>query len=102
MIIIPYTKAFENIQSTRITFSYLYGKLESDAGFDAFGVQGVDINGMGTLTEGIYPCYFNNKKCTLYYWCFGEDYYRGLAVYDDDKKSVIYAKKCFENKGGLI
>ncbi len=104
MNIIPYTEKFENIESARVSWSYLHGQLEDDAGYDCFGVQGVDeVDGKAILKEGIYSCSFNDKECTLYYWCCsGIEGHKGLAVYNDDEKSVKYAKKCFDNKESFI
>ena len=118
--IIPETSEYEKQTkgAIRISYTYLHGKIESDAGYDIFGIKGwglldglnlennylgseynrkrgtkVDVN----LT-GVHNCTFNNKPCTFFLWTAnhwdshsGIVRYHGLVVYDDDKEAYEYA-----------
>ena len=102
---------YDSMGCVRISWTYLHGKLESDAGYDCYGVlncvfpvredipQLVDRTKMET---GIYPCQYQDKPCTLYFWkCTYLDPH-GLVVYDDDVDAVAYAKKKYDEKSTFI
>jgi hypothetical protein len=112
MIIIPQTKKYEDVKGVkRISYCYLHGQLEADAEYDVFGfldfIADVPQDDDGEyyinheiIKDGVYPCQFEGKPCTFFYW---HNEYRvaghaGLVVYNDDIKSYEYAKKCYENK----
>ena len=75
---------------------YLHGKLEDDAGFDLFGISGIEEE----LSDGVYDCQFRGKPCRMWIWtpkgCIGRQ--KGLVAYLSDLKSVLYAQECFMNK----
>lgn len=113
MIIVP------DIQETNIpvgnigilSFTYLHGKLELDAGRDRYGIIGYEEHGFVTTHHhfidvdskktGIYPCVYNKKPCTLFLWV-SVDYYRGLVVYNDDHEYYSDAREKFESGANFI
>lgn len=94
----------------RLGYTYLHGKLEEDAGHDVYCLKNCDLPAdiltrrieQSSLKDGMYPCIFNNKPCTLYYWKCNFNDYHGLVVYDDDSESVKYANDCLNNKETVI
>lgn len=94
----------------RLGYTYLHGKLEDDAVHDVYSLKNCDLPiqklttriQQNSLKDGIYPCHFNNKPCTLYYWKCNFNLYHGLVVYDDDIESVSYAEKCFNENESVI
>ena len=113
MKIIPATEKYEGIENVyRISFCYLHGQLQDDVGYDIFGFldfirefekdkDGSHYIEPGVLEDGMYPCEFEGKPCTFFYWNSDGGRYgrhRGLVVYDDDEGASNYAKECFTNK----
>jgi hypothetical protein len=111
MKIIPETEKYKNIKNVkRISYCYLHGNLCIDAEFDIFGFIDfiVDIPKNGTsyiapdiIDDGIYSCEFEGVPCTFFYWNSkggAHGINRGLVVYNNDKISYEYAKKCYDNK----
>jgi hypothetical protein len=97
---------YNELKPKRISYTYLHGKLEKDAGFDCYGIinsdleveeDGDDYVNTNKLEAGKYPCLYKGKQCTLYFWKNNMNN-RGLVVYNDDLASVKYAKECFEKK----
>jgi len=94
----------------RLGFTYLHGKLEDDAGHDIYLLKNCELPAdilttiieQDSLKDGMYPCHFNNKPCTLFYWKCTFNRYHGLVVYDDDIESVKYANDCLINKKTVI
>ena len=96
--------------SRRLSWTYLHGQLETDAGFDIYNI-GDSIwdftkNDDGAFLEanipqGIYECEYNGKLCLLYFW-YSSRRQHGLVVYKDDLSSNEYALKCYNNKESCI
>ncbi len=96
--IIPRDEMNEN--SIRIPWCFLHGDLETDCKHDVFGFSN-KIENFKKLKEGIYNCHYKNKLCTFFYWDskYGQGVLKkGLVVYNDDIKSLKYAKKCYKLK----
>lgn len=104
--IIAYHDKDKHNDLVRLGYTYLHGKLEDDAGYDVYLIKNSDLNNLTKRVEdlktGKYPCYFNNKPCTIYYWESGSNHPHGLVVYDDDTESVSYTEKCFNEKESVI
>ena len=96
----------------KISWSYAHGDLEDDLKHDIFYIykpqdfgfileKDSNIIESKPEYEGLHKFKHNGKDCTFFIWI--SPYYqitktRGLAVYDDDKDSYNYAKKCYNNK----
>ena len=107
LTIIPHTEKYNSLidSTTRISYTYLHGKLEQDAEYDIFGFKEiVDVN-----KEGIFECTYEGKECVFYVWFTGitlidsdtqEQFKRmaGLCVYSDDIESSLYAMQCYITK----
>jgi len=117
MKIIPATKKYDNVEGVRrISYCYLHGQLQDDAGYDIFGfldfpaeIKKDELNGeryidAEMIKEGIYPCEFERKPCTFFYWLEPSrpGGHGGLVVYDDDIESYEYAKECYESKEACL
>jgi hypothetical protein len=104
MKIIPdLTPEFEASSCMNLSGTYLHGKLEDDAGHDCFALPNEFFTSkgfpIGHLDKGIYELEFNGKPVTYFVWKNPENgWYRGLAVYNHDKKSVKYAKLKFNEE----
>ena len=110
--ILEHTTKEQNIG--RINWVYSHGKLENDCKYDIFYIKSPIDYGFSLINDskiiklnesniGITPCYYNNKKCSMFIWCVdGYKEYTGLVVYNDDKKSYEYALKCYNNKEQYI
>jgi hypothetical protein len=97
------------LQLCRINGCYLHGELQSDANTDLFNLikDEIDIDFIDNdkyyldskkLEDGIYPCKYNNKECSFYYWKHKDKYSRGLVIYNEDINELQYVKNCYENK----
>lgn len=117
MKIIPHVEKFEAEygNAKHIPFTFLHGKLEEDAGYDVFSLSCYEDIFVGakiistsfdesSIAQGIYPCTFNDKECTLFLWDVEECGItkKGLVAYNDDLSAFEYAKKCYENKERFI
>lgn len=108
MKIIPNTEEFDAEVAHRISYCYLHGKIQDDAGYDCFGFQNFikDLSRVegyiqpGTIEDGIYECEFKDKPCTFFYWNSNDTMgrHRGLVVYNDDTEAYNYAKDCYNKK----
>ncbi len=113
MKIIPETKKYEDVKRIRrISYCYLHGNLQNDAGYDIFGfldfIADVPVDKIdgeyyiepGIIEDGIYPCEFEGKACTFFYWNNKQrpGGHGGLVVYNDDKDAYEEAKECYNNK----
>lgn len=89
----------ESVKTMREGFTYLHGELEQLNGYDIFGVcLPFDFN------EGVYACEVIgiNKESTFYLWKGTDLRLHGLVVANDDEKSVMYAKECYELKTSVL
>jgi len=98
---------YDALNPSRLTWTYLHGKLESDCGYDCYGMIDhsfpTDPNeprriDHSKIEDGKYAMEFDNKKCTLYFWHSHDGRPHGLVVYDDDVESVEYAEKSLIKK----
>lgn len=95
-----------------LSFTYLHGKLEFDAGYDRYGIIGYEEYGfvlqhsqfiaVDSEKTGLYPCVYNNKPCTLFLWVGDIGHYHGLVVYNDDHEYYSDAREKFESKAKFI
>jgi hypothetical protein len=100
--IVPDTQEnYDELKPKRLSYTYLHGQLESDCGYDCYGISNCDLPlkkdsdtmiDHTLLKDGEYPCVYNNKPCTLYFWHCSINHPHGLVVYNDDLDSVEYAK----------
>lgn len=106
--IIAYKDKDNHKDLVRLRWTYLHGKLEDDAEYDVYLIKNSDLNinyltkRVENLKTGKYPCHFNNKPCTIYFWITEYNDPHGLVVYDDDIESVSYAEKCFNENESVI
>jgi hypothetical protein len=100
---------YDELKPSRLTWTYLHGQLETDCGYDCYGMinhnfpthndepRRIDHS---RIEDGKYAMEYKGKKCTLYFW--HDDFERpqphGLVVYDDDAESVAYAEECLIKK----
>ena len=119
MQIIPETKEFDeqSKDAIRISYTYLHGDLQNDAGYDIFGIKGwalldslnLENNYLTRVREdvdltGEHACEFNGKPCTFFLWTdtsrrdIDAHKYRGLVVYNDDKEYYDHAKENYIKK----
>lgn len=104
-------KKLNELKPKRISYTYLHGKLEEDCEHDVYGFINCDLplekEGYSyvddtKIEDGKYPCEYENKLCTLYFWHCLMKKPHGLVVYNDDYESIQYAKKCLNEKVGTI
>ncbi len=109
--IIPSTSKFEHIKGKRISFTYLNGKLHEDCGYDIYSLINCDLPLDSessiyiedkSIEDGKYPCHYQGKPCTLYFWHCSMNRPHGLVVYDDDKESCEYAQQNLDEKSFTI
>lgn len=111
-IIIPDTDTnYDVLKPARLTWTYLHGELESDCGYDGYGMINhsfpTDPNeprriDHSRIEDGKYAMEYEGKKCTLYFWHSNDGRPHGLVVYDDDTESVEYAEKSLIKKTNTI
>lgn len=88
-----------NKELTRITWTYLHGKLETEIGYDVYYIENCTLT--LPLSKGVYELSHNGIKCLLYFWktsltdC-------GLVVYENDIKSNTYAKIKYDENSLFI
>lgn len=95
--IVPFTEKYEAIKKQRVHWSYLHGKIETDAGFDIFGIKE-----RIPTKDGIYKCVFEKKECTMFLWNRMGSSPSGLVVYNDDKNAYEDAENKYKNKEMFI
>lgn len=89
-------------QSTkRITGTYLHGLLQSDNGFDIFGIIGEVPN-----VTGIYPAKVlgrhNDDDATFFLWVGSDKKTHGLVILSREIKAMNYAKEMFDKRSTLL
>jgi hypothetical protein len=105
-VIIPHTEKYDHITDTAyISYCYLHGELQSIVEFDIFSIlidslpDNTVWNGRVVgLEEGIYPCTWEDKPCTFYYWKDRHEDNRGLVVLDNDVEGNAFAMQMYEFK----
>lgn len=120
LIIIPYpcnpdeVNKYTNIESVRLSSTYMHGELQHINGFDIFGFDKqaflkehqTDNSGhyVRDFQPGIYPCTFESEPCTLFYWEAGgmRDHLKGLVVLDTDADAFEYAKTVMKTNNFLF
>jgi len=108
-VLIPHTFKYENVKDTiSLMYCYLHGDLQTQAGFDIFSLlkgsvsQDLIVNDHIILKDGIYPCVYEGRPCTLFYWLDERSKNRGLVVYNDDKLYMRDALECYLSKKEFI
>jgi hypothetical protein len=102
---------YDELNPIRFSYTYLHGKLHSDAGMDTYGLINCDLPlredhdvlvNHSLVEDGLYPCVYKDEPCTLYFWhcSFGEPH--GLITYDSDELASLDAKTKFEAKSITI
>ena len=109
--IIPSIEKFEGVKGKRLGYTYLHGKLEEECGYDIYRIKNCDlplhypsstyINDT-EMKDGKYPCHYQGKDCTLYFWHSSDQRPHGLVVYNDDKESCKYAQENMDKKSFSI
>lgn len=92
----------DNVQTTkRISGTYLHGLLQSDNGFDIFGIIGEVPN-----VAGIYPAKVlgrhNDDDATFFLWIGGDKRPHGLVVLTREKKAMKYAKEMYDKRSSVL
>ncbi len=89
----------------KLSFTYLHGKLQDDAGYDIYLFDNCELETDGVffidhkkMEDGKYPCQYNDKPCTLYFWHDKSERPHGLVVYDDDLEFVEEAESKLTEK----
>lgn len=81
---------------------YLHGVLEEQCGSD-IPASNIDLH---TLEDGVYPCFYGEEECTLYFWKIDTlgvyRQLRGLVVLNADTKSIEFAQRRFEERSGSL
>lgn len=96
--IIPDIEEFEGVKKHRVPYCYLHGQIETDCGFDIFGVKE-----MPPLSDGVYNATYKGKKCKMFIWNRGNSTMQaGLVVYVNDKESLAYAWEQYNKKSSVI
>lgn len=107
--IIPDTQETD-LKTKRLSYTYLHGQLETDCGYDCYAFANCDLPvhdnsnyiDHNQLKDGEYPCIYQNKSCTLYFWHCNRNSPHGLIVYNNDLESVEYAKNKLKEKSNFI
>jgi hypothetical protein len=83
------------LYNVRVTGTYLHGILQDKAQFDIFAFVNFVPN-----STGIYPAKVLtlSENATLFLWVDKNDMVHGLVVDNDDKESVEYATKCYNER----
>jgi hypothetical protein len=92
----------DNNQTTRrIAGTYLHGLLQSDNGFDIFGIIGEVPD-----FSGIYPAKVlgrhNDDNATFFLWVGSDKRPHGLVVLTREEKAMTYAKEMFDKRSTIL